>query len=100
MSQMQIWRNGTFLPQKKCAMVHIRIWYYLRSKMIVHFLEFEIFWEKFVNTLVDTNCTFTGKCSFHKKEFMKSCEEIGKVNKLFLPFDRKLIYNRIFSCSN
>ena len=34
--------------------------YYLRSKMIVPFLEFDFLWEKFVNTLVSTNCTFTG----------------------------------------
>ena len=74
--------------------------YYLRSKMIVPFLEFDFLWEKFVYTLVNTNCTFTGKCSFHKKEFTKSFEEIEKVNKLFLPFDRKLIHKRIFSCPN
>ena len=74
--------------------------YYLRSKMVVPFLEFDFLWEKFVNTLVNTNCTFTGKCSFHKKEFTKSCEEIGKVNKLSLPFDRKIIHKRIFSCPN
>ena len=63
-------------------------------------LEFNFFWEKFVYTLVNTNCTFTGKCSFHKKEFTKSFEEIEKVNKLFLPFDKKLIHKRIFSFPN
>ena len=84
----------------KDAMGMSPIKYYLCSKMIVLFLEFDFFWEKFVYTLVNTNCTFTGKCSFHKKEFTKSFEEIGKINKLFLPFDRKLIHKRIFSCPN
>ena len=69
--------------------------------MIIPFLEFDIFWEKFVYyTLVDKNCTCTGNCYFNKKEFIKSFEEIGKVNKLFLPLDRKLIHKRIFCCPN
>ena len=68
--------------------------------MIVPFLEFGIFREKLVYTLVDKNCTFTGKCYFHKKEFIISFEEIGKLNKLFLPFDGKLIHKRIFSSPN
>ena len=53
--------------------------------MIVPFLEFDFLWEKFIYTLVNTNCTFTGKCSFHKKEFTKSIEEIGKVTNFFSP---------------
>ena len=38
-----------------------------KKKPVVLFLEFDFFWEKFLYTLVNTNCTFTGKCSFHKK---------------------------------
>ena len=36
----------------------------------------------------------------NKKGFIKSLQEIGKVNNLFLPFDRKLIHKRIFCCQN
>ena len=39
----------------------------IREERVVPFLELDIFWEKFDYNLVDTNYTFTGKCSFHKK---------------------------------
>ena len=67
--------------------------------MIVPFLEFDIFWEKFVYTLVKHIALSQENVPFTKKIDQKSVE-IGKVNKLFLPFDRKLIHKRIFSCPN
>ena len=45
--------------------------YYLRSKMIVPFLEFDIFWEKFVNTLAAQIALLQENDPFTKKNDQK-----------------------------
>ena len=69
------WDVFDIIPGKPAKIDNL---YYLRSKMIVLFLEFDFFWEKFLYTLVNTNCTFTGKCSFHKKNSPKVLKKLEK----------------------
>ena len=46
-------------------------YYYLHSKMIVHFLEFDIFWEKFVYALVAQIALSRETVHFTKKNLSK-----------------------------
>ena len=70
-------------------------YYYLRSKMVIPFLEFEIFWESLFTFLLIQIALWHKLDSSCKKDFTKIMQNDWKVNKLCWLFTQNQCRNNI-----
>ena len=71
--------------------------YYLRSKMVIPFIKFEIFWESLFTFLLIQIALWHKLDSSSKKEFTKIMQKEWKVNKLCWLFPENTCTNNISS---